>query len=286
MDSPTLQRRRLAKALKRAREAAGMTQEQAGKAIDGAKSKISRVEAAQSGFRVTDLNVLIELYGVDEVTAARMRELARAGRRRGRWSAYRNVTPDWFTDYLDLEDDASTIRWYKPEVVPGVLQTEAYIRAVFTTAAPRRADDEVERLVRVRLERQAVLDRRRTQSHFILSESVLRRVVGNPTLMANQALHIAEIAEYSNVDVQILPFNAQTYCPASVVFTMLRFDDNPSTDVVYLEDYTDADYLDDEAPVRAYTDLWNRLSAAALGQVESQELLREIAGEHKHPKPK
>jgi transcriptional regulator with XRE-family HTH domain len=279
--SPTLQRRRLGKALKRAREQAGKTQDEAAEKIDAASSKISRIELGQSGLKLTDLTVLLGFYEVDDELAEQMRDLARSGRKRGRWSAYRNVIPDWFRDYLDLEEDASEIRWYQPEVVPGVLQTEAYVRAVYTTAKPQVADDAVERSVRMRLERQTVLDRPDAALHFILSESALRRNVGNGSLMANQLHHIADVADRTNVDLQVLPFNAQTFGAAWGVFTILRFEQDASTDVAYLEDYTDAAYLDQPEPVRAYNALWNRLSAAALGQVESQDLIREIADEHK-----
>lgn len=283
MASPTLQRRRLGKALKRSRELASKTQDEAAEKIDAAASKISRIELGQSGLKLTDLNVLLDLYGVDSDLADRMRDLARAGRKRGRWSAFRNVIPNWFRDYLDLEEDASDIRWYQTEVVPGVLQNEAYIRAVFTTAAPRVADDEVERLVQMRMARQEVLDRADTTLHFILSESALRRIVGSRSLMAVQVRHIAECADRANVELQVLPFDAQTFTLAPFGFTILQFDQDPSSNVVYLEDYTDAAYLDEQHPVRAYNALWNRLSAAALGQVESQDLLREIADEYERP---
>lgn len=283
MASPTLQRRRLGIALRRAREAAGLTQDEAAEAIDAASSKVSRIELGQSGLKLTDLGALIQCYGLKSAEAERLRDLARAGRKRGRWSAFRNITPNWFRDYLDLEDDASQIRWYQPEVLPGVLQTEAYIRAVFTTGGPRSVDDEIERLVRMRLDRQAALERADATLHFILSESALCRAVGNPALMAKQLRHIGDLGDRPNVDVQILPFDAQTFTPAHLGFTVLRFEQDAGTDVVYLEDYTDASYLDDEEPVRAYNALWNRLSAAALGQVESQELLYEIADEYKRP---
>ena len=280
MASPTLQRRRLGKALKRARERAGLTQEDAAEQVDGAASKISRIELGQSGLKLTDLNVLLQLYGVNVELAEQMRDLARAGRKRGRWSAYRNVIPNWFRSYLDLEEDASEIRWYQPEVVPGILQTEAYIRAVYTTATPRTADDEVDRFVRMRLDRQAVLVQDESTLHFILSEAGLRRTFGGLALMAEQLRHIAAVAGQANVELQVLPLAAQTYCPASFGFTVLRFDHDANTDVVYLEDYTDAAYLDEPDPVRAYNALWNRLSAAALGQVESLDLVYAIADEY------
>lgn len=210
-----------------------------------------------------------------------MRDLARAGRQRGRWSGYRNVVPDWFRDYVDLEADASEIRWYQPEVVPGILQTEAYMHAMNATARPRITDDEVSRHVKVRLERQAILNQPDITLHFILSESALRRPRRCAAIMHQQLLHLAELAERPNVELQVLPFNAQTFGTTWIDFIILRFDHDATSDMIYLEDYTDAVYLDAPEAVQAYTGLWNRLSAAAMGQVESRNLIISLADEKK-----
>lgn len=280
MASPTIQRRRLGKALKRAREEANKSQDEAAEALYSAKSKIVRLEKGQSGLRLLDLTVLLDFYGVTGDTADWMRELARAGSQRGRWSAYRSATPDWFVSYLDLEEDASEIRWYQSEVVPGVLQAESYVRAILATAQPAVADDEVERRVKLRIARSAVLDSPDAALHFILSESGLRRNVGGDAVMAEQLDHLQKVAEKINVQLQVLPFAARTFSEATYGFTLMRFDHDTTSDVVYLEDYTDAAYLDQPEPVRAYNSLWNRLSASALGQVESRDLIRNIADEH------
>lgn len=279
MATPTIQRRRLGIALKRARERAGKTQEEAAERIDAAASKISRLELGQSGIKLTDLSILLDFYGVTGDEAEELKELARAGRQRGRWSGYRSAIPDWFRTYLDLEADASEIRWYQPEVVPGVLQIETYIRAMLATAQPRVTDEEVDRQVKVRMGRQAILDRQDATLSFILSESALRRNVGGAAVMRDQLHHLAEVAQRSNVELQVLPFSAQTYETASFGFIILRFGHDAASDVVYLEDYTDATYLDRPDTVQAYTRLWNRLQAAALGQVESRHLVLRIADE-------
>ncbi|MGH3888019.1 MAG: helix-turn-helix domain-containing protein [Pseudonocardiaceae bacterium] len=279
MATPTIQRRRLGKALKRARDQAGKTQEEAAAVIDAAASKISRLELGQSGIKLTDLALLLDFYGVRSEHVEGMRDLARAGRQRGRWAGFRNVIPDWFRAYVDLEADASEIRWYQPEVVPGILQTEAYIHAMNPTAHPRVTDDEVNREVAVRLERQAILDQPDTTLNFILSESALRRNIGDATIMHQQLLHLAELAERPNVELQVLPFDAQTFGAAWVGFIILRFDQDATSDVVYLETYTDADYLDAPEAVQAYTALWNRLQAAAMGQVESRNLIIRLVDE-------
>ena len=168
---------------------------------------------------------------------------------------------------------------YQPEVVPGILQTENYIRAMNATAHPRVTDEEVDRQVKVRLERQAILDQPDTTLYFILSESALRRNVGDAEIMHEQLIPLAEAAERPNVELQVLPFDAQTFGAAWLAFTILRFDHNAASDVVYLEYWTDADYLDRPDDVQAYTTLWNRLQAAAMGQVESRHLILDIADE-------
>ena len=281
MATPTIQRRRLGNALKRARDQAGKTQDEAAAVIDAAASKVSRLELGQSGIKLTDLNLLLDFYGVSGEQADWMRDLARAGRQRGRWSGYRNVIPDWFRAYVDLEADASEIRWYQPEVVPGILQTEAYVRAMHATAHPRITDEEVDRQVTVRLERQAVLDQPGTTLHFILSESALRRNIGDAAIMRRQLIHLAEVAQRPNVELQVLPFDAKTFGAAWIGFTILRFGNDATSDVIYVETYTDGDYLDSQRDVQTYTALWNRLQAAAMGQVESRNLIIRLADEKK-----
>ena len=282
MVNPTIQRRRLGLALKRARENAGKTQDEAAAVIDAAASKISRLELGQSGLKLTDLNLLLDLYGVSGGEAEPLRELARAGRQRGRWSTYRNAVPDWFRQYLDLEGDASEIRWYQPEVIPGILQIEPYIRAMNATAHPRLAAEDVDRQVAVRLERQAILRQADGPDlSFILSESALRRTIGDAATMRGQLVHLAEIAKQPNVTLQVFPFDAQTYETASFNFIILRFGDDAASDVIYVETFTDADYLDRPDSVRAYTRLWDRLRAAALGPVESRKLILRMADDMK-----
>ena len=279
MENPTIQRRRLGLALKRAREAAGKTQEDAAKTIDAASSKISRLELGQSGLKLTDLGALLQLYGIKGEEADYMRGLAKSGRQRGRWSSYRNVIPDWFRQYVELEADASEIRWYQAEIVPGILQVESYSRAILT-ARPRPTDDEAEKQIQVRLQRQTILDRPDfPELAFVLSESAIRRVVGDATTMRDQLMHLAQLTERSNVTLQVLPFDASTYDISQFGFTILRLGEGLGSEVIYLEDYTNADYLDALETVRTYTRLWNRLQAAALGPVESRRLIVRVADE-------
>ncbi|GAB1642233.1 helix-turn-helix domain-containing protein [Krasilnikovia sp. MM14-A1259] len=275
MANPTVQRRRLGNALKRAREAAGKTQDEAAAIIDAAASKISRFELGQSGVRLTDLAHLLDFYGVTGEEAESMRDLARAGRQRGRWSTYRDALPGWFRQYVDLESDASEIRWYQSEVVPGILQTGPYIRAILDGGP----SEEIDRQVQVRLQRQSALDESdSTELSFVLSESAIRRTVGNAATMREQLAFLAELSRRPGVTIQVLPFSARSYVSSvSFPFVMLRFDHDAASDVIYVEDYTDASYLDRPSDVRVYTRLWDELKAAALGPVESRHLITTVA---------
>ena len=277
MSGPTIQRRRLGLALKKAREQAGKTQDEAAAMIDGAPSKISRIEAGASGLRTLDLNALIDFYDVPSRDAETMRDLAKAGRQRGRWSTYRDSLPSWFRQYADLESDASELRWYQAEIVPGILQTEAYVRSLFDVTATRQSAEDTDKAIKVRLERRTVIEQTDNEAFFVLSESALRRKVGGNVTMSEQLHHLA--ADRPNVEIQILPFDSDTYSIASFPFIILRFGDDSSSDVVYAETLTDADYLDRPEAVRVYFRLWERLRAAALGPVESRRLILSIADE-------
>ncbi|KUL39299.1 DUF5753 domain-containing protein [Actinoplanes awajinensis] len=274
MANPTIQRRRLGIALKHAREQAGLTQEEAAEAIESASSKISRIELGQSGVRPLDLRLLLRAYGVPDAVGSSMRELAKAGRQRGRWSSYREQLPAWFRTFVDLEGDASEIRQYQAEIIPGILQTEDYVRAILSDAWSDDASA-LDQQIEIRLKRQAILDED-VQLAVVLSESAVRRLVGGPAVMQGQMAHLLELSRRRTVTLQVLPFDAQTHVESLFNFVILRFDDDPASDVIYTESYTDADYLDRPDLVRAYTRLWDDLRAAALGPAESRALIEQL----------
>ncbi len=279
-----IQRRQLGNELRKLREVAGLTQEQAAESLGKAANKISRVENGKVGISKTDLDELLRLYKASAKDALWCRELAQGSRRR-RTRAIAETTlylgPKWFRAFRDFEQSASQIMQVGSEIVPGNLQTEGYTRAMFLGQGSYPEHKTVEDTVRVRRDRQALLTREdAAQFSFVLSESVLRRVIGGPKVMAEQLRHLAELALLPTVDIQVIPFDTLFYESLSYAFTVLRFDHDSATDIVYIEMYDDGLCLDKPPEVvRRYVDLQRRLQAIALGPVESRNFMVELAGQ-------
>ncbi|WP_190822229.1 helix-turn-helix domain-containing protein [Saccharopolyspora pogona] len=280
MTTSTVRRLQLGNELRHLRLKTGREQAEAAEALDCGIGKISRLELGQGGVSKGDLKLLLEFYDVDPAEMQWMFELARTRSSRGRWGSYRSVFPEWFRMYVDLETDADDIRQVQGEIVPGILQTEGYIRAM-DTASVRGESEDIDANVAARQERQAILTRAKpVTASFILSESCLRRQVGTVWVMREQLDHLSEMALQQNFNLQVLPFDAET--PGGGIsfdFTMLRIpSDGIAADLefVYIECLDDARYLDDKSAVSAYTRLWNQLQAAALSPKESLDLIRSV----------
>jgi transcriptional regulator with XRE-family HTH domain len=266
--------------LRRLREAAGMSPDRAGYEIRASRSKISRLEAGQVGFKERDIADLLDLYGAtDEETRQTLMTLARQANAPGWWHDYSDILPDWFEEYLGLESAATEIRVYEIQFVPGLLQTEDYARAVTLLDRDDLSTRDTDRRVRLRKARQAMLDQPDPLDlRVVLDESVLRRYVGGPAVMRDQLKHLADIAERPNVTLQVLPFQADGPTPGGS-FSILRFAEADLSDVVYLEQLTSAIYLDNPKDVDSYLKEMQRLRKQALTPPETTQLLRELLRE-------
>ena len=283
MATPTVRRLQLGNELRRLRELAGHTPAAAAQLLGCNATKISRLELGHSGITLGDVKLLLESYGDDPEHIAWMMELARNNRERGRWSGYRSAIPDWFRVYVDLERDADSIRATRAELVPGLLQTEAYMRALLDGATGAPAD--IDAAVRNRTERQHVLagdDGPRVS--FVLSESCVRRVVGSREVMAEQLEHLVAMAAHPRVQIQLQPFDSiEARSGAGFSFSLLRV---PAVGAasplvfVYCEDFDDARYLDDHDTVSDYEALWSGAQAGAMGPRASADMLHAIAQEY------
>ncbi|KUN95475.1 helix-turn-helix domain-containing protein [Streptomyces caeruleatus] len=265
--------------LRRLREARGITREAAGYSIRASESKISRMELGRVSFKTRDVEDLLTLYGItDEQERASLLSLAREANVAGWWHSYSDVLPSWFPTYVGLEGAASLIRAYEVQFVHGLLQTQAYARAVVKRGMRGASAADVEKRVALRLERQKYLldDSGAPEFHIVLDEAALRRPYGDREVMRGQLQHLIEISQRPNVRLQIMPFSFGGHSGESGAFTILSFPESDLSDVVYLEQLTSALYLDKHEDVTQYETALKELQQDSPGPDESRDLLRGL----------
>ncbi|MFD3586576.1 helix-turn-helix domain-containing protein [Streptomyces sp. NPDC058683] len=264
--------------LRRLREARGITREAAGYSIRASESKISRMELGRVSFKTRDVEDLLTLYGItDEAEREQLVSLAREANVAGWWHSYSDVLPSWFPTYVGLEGAAHLIRAYEVQFVHGLLQTEEYARAVVRRGMKGASEEDVERRVTLRMERQKYLVAENAPDfHIVLDEAALRRPYGSREVMRGQLQHLVEISERSNVRLQIMPFSFGGHSGEGGSFTILGFPESDLSDVVYLEQLTSALYLDKREDVAQYEQALKELQQDSPGPDESRDLLRGL----------
>jgi transcriptional regulator with XRE-family HTH domain len=278
---PTVQRMLVGARLRRLRTDLGLTREQAADHIRASAWKIHRLENGQVGFKERDLLDLLALYGVDDrEEVADTLALAREANHPGWWQHYGDVLPAWFRAYVDLESAASLIRTYEGQFIPGLLQTDEYIRAVVQGAHLSEAGDDVGRRVRLRMARQILLTREQPPRLWaVIDEAALRRPVGGREVMRGQLERLIDATKLANVTLQILPFDSGAHPAMAGAFSILRFGDQELPDVVYLEHLTGASYLDKRDEVERYLDIIEILCVEAEPPARTVDLLHQILEE-------
>ena len=274
----TVVRMMLGAQLRRLREAAGMTPEQAGYEIRSSRSKISRMEHGRVGFKLRDVEDLLTLYGLtDEQLRAGLLSLARQANTQGWWTQFGDILPDWFETYLGLEAAASLIRTFELQFVHGLFQTEDYARAVTMLGHRTAPATEVDRRVNLRMARQQMLTVAAPPRVWaVMDEAALRRPVGGRDVMRAQLTRLIEVAEMPQVTIQVVPFQRGGHAAAGGSFSVLRFGEPDLPDVVYIEQLTSALYLERRADVDHYMEIMNRLSAEALTPAQTVEAFQSI----------
>ncbi|RAY16077.1 transcriptional regulator [Actinomadura craniellae] len=276
---PTALRMLLGTQLRRLREGHGISTEDAGHAIRGSHSKISRMENGRVGFKHRDVADLLTLYGVtDPKDRESLLDLARQANTPGWWHQYNDVLPSWFEVYIGLEQAAALIRTYEVQFVPGLLQTEDYARAVIRLGHPDAPAAEIERRVNVRMTRQRRIHNGPDRLRFwaVVDEAALRRPLGGRDVMRTQLRHLIHLTEANTVTLQVIPFDAGGHAAAGGPFSILRFTERDLSDVVYLEQLTSALYLEKSDDIDRYRHVMDRLAVEARPAPATQGLLEEL----------
>ena len=276
--NPTLRGRRLALELMRRREAAGLSREEVARRLDWSTSTIFRIETGRSRPQPGNVRVLLDLYGVAGAERDGLVQLAREARQPGWWHSFRDVLPNPYEVYIGLEAGAASIRNFEPLVVPGLLQTADYARAMFKGGARELDRDDVERRVEVRLARQEILARDdRPRLWAVIDEAVIHRLVGGPSVLRNQLTHLVDTAEQGKTTIQVVPYRAGAHAGTTGPFVILNFPEPSDPAVVYVETLAGDIYLEQRADVDRYTLAFDRLLAAALHPDDSVRLIEQAA---------
>jgi hypothetical protein len=274
----TVRRLLLGSQLRRLREAQGVSREDAGYEIRASESKIGRMELGRVSFKERDVADLLTLYGVsDSGQRAELLGMVRTANAVPWWHEYADVVPAWFQTYLGFEEAAGAIASYEVQFVPGLLQTEEYARAVIRLGSLAAPDSEVERRVAVRLRRQRLLaGEHAPQLLAVIDEAALRRPCGGAEVMRGQLDRLLELAERPGIEIRVMPLGFAGVGAESGTFSLLSFREPDLAEVVYLEQFTTALYLDRPREVAEYRDTLERLRVDSLTVEQSRELLQTL----------
>lgn len=273
-----VRRRKLGAELRALRGRAGLTSGEAARLVGWHQSKVSRIETGRSRVKASDVTLLLDAYGVrDPALRDLLVALAGPGGGDGRphWcQAYRELLPPEYRDFIRLESQADRMRTLETTVVPGLLQTPDYARAVTRAALGGLPDAQIDALVEVRLARQEVLRRDSPlRVSAVLDEAVLRRTVGGLGVMRQQLYRLAEAARMPHVRLQVLPFTAGEHIGVTGPFVVFSFSNISDLDVVVLDHLTSSLYLEATEDLKAYADAFNSLQRLALSPEDSLEFI-------------
>ncbi|WP_200304170.1 helix-turn-helix domain-containing protein [Streptomyces adelaidensis] len=270
----------LGKRLRQLREQAGVSFDEAARAIEVTALTVRRMEKAEVGLRIPYVKELLRTYGVSGAEIEDFLSLAREANQPGWWHKFRDVLPEWFSAYVSLESEAAVIRLYEPQYVPGLLQTHDYAAALMRVGFPNASPEDVDRRVALRLRRQDLLVKPEAPAVWaILDETVLRRPVGGPAVMRAQLDRLAEATERPKVRIQIMRFAAGPHPGAFGPFHYFRFGFSELPDIVYTEGLAGAQYVDQPADVVTYLEVLDRMSVQAEPVARTRDILAALRKE-------
>ena len=277
---PAVRRRKLGEELRGLRQVSGLTSREAADRLGWNQSKVSRIETGTSGVTEGDVSRLLDVYGVDD---GQLRSLLQqlvgsaGGGGSGWWHAYRGLIPPQYRDFISLESQAGAARTLETSVVPGLLQTADYARAVTRSTLDGLPPAQLDSLVEIRLARQSVLyDSTPLRLSAVIDEAVLRRRVGGPGVMREQLRHLAHSAQLPHVTIQLLPFEAGSYIGLTGPFVIFSFPNTSDLDVVVLDHLTSSLYLERKEDLAAYSSAFRSMQAHALSPERSLDLIAAV----------
>ncbi|MEV0310169.1 helix-turn-helix domain-containing protein [Nonomuraea fuscirosea] len=270
-------RRHLGAELRRLREEGGKTLEEAAARLECSPAKVSRIETGHVAIRPIDVRAMLDLYGVSSARRAALLTLVRQSREsKGWWREYADIIHQGYEFYISLEDQAAAIWDYQSFLVPGLLQTEAYTRAVMETYGI--APDRTERRIALRKKRQTILTRDRPPNlHVVIEADALRRAVGDDDVMGDQFRHLLDMATRPNISIQLISMEG-IHPAEGRAFIMLGFPDPREPKVVYLEQLNDSHLLHSQDQTAEYERVFKVLRSLAKSPDDSAAMIERLLG--------
>ncbi|MFI6511236.1 helix-turn-helix domain-containing protein [Streptosporangium sp. NPDC050855] len=277
--SPTARHRRLVAELNRLRKDSGLTRVEVAERIGSTDTTVWRYETGQTRPRPSDVSALTDVYGVTGEARDFLIQLAVEARRRDWWHRHRQAFKPGFDSYIGLEAEASLVRSYEPLVVPGLMQTEPYARAVVEATSVVQTPSTVEETVAVRISRQRLLHGPGDPIHLVavLDEAVIRRRIGGGGIMTEQLEHLVHLGGLPNVEIRVLPFSAGAHPAMDGPFCLLSFPEPEDPDLLYLEQAASGLLPDEPEQVSRYVSMFESLCAMALDQEASAAFIAQMA---------
>jgi len=279
--SPTVRRRELGALLRKLRTEKGLTVEQAAERLMFSMSKLSRIETGHGVASPRDIRDLCELY---QVTGQAERErIMQLGREAKQHAWYQSYDLHDFETYVGLEEAAVALDYYQSTIVPGLLQTADYTRAMNEVVVPALTPEQINENIEVKLRRQQLLTRDPPlRIRAVCDEAALHRIVGGPAVMAAQLGRLLEMASLpaANITIQVIPFRAGAHPAMAGTFNILEFSEAVPS-VVYVEGLLGRYLVERPNEVNRYEQVFEQLQAVALTPGASVELVARIAAEHK-----
>jgi transcriptional regulator with XRE-family HTH domain len=254
-----------------------MTIEEVAAALECSHSKVSRIETGQVSATPRDVRDMLNLYKVDPRERDALVQVARQARQRGWWQAYSDTL---VVPLVGLESAADRIGQYQTMVIPGLLQTPDYARAVLRVGRPDLPPQQIERWVEFRMARQPILTRDDAPAFsVVLEECLLLRPVGGQGVMQEQLRRLADTAALPAMTLQVLPMTVGEHAAMSGSFTIYRFESPEDPDVVYLEHPRGDLYLENPEQVEPYVQAFEQLQALAQSPAKSAALIARLVRE-------
>jgi transcriptional regulator with XRE-family HTH domain len=272
----TARQERLGAELRKLRERAGMTGRDAARALGIAESKVSNMEAGRVGVSAVRLRHLAGQYACDDAALVDALTAMATERVHGWWGEYRELVPSGYLDLAELESHAAYLKNFESVHIPGLLQTEEQVRAIFASTVPKLSEEELEVRVRFRLRRQEIVGGdQAVRYEAMIHEAALRIRAADSKVARAQLLHILERSELPQVTVRVIPFDADGF--AGIGDPLVYAEGTvPQLDTVLMDTPHGGAFLDAESQLSRYREVLRKVEGAALGVIESRDFIHRL----------